>query len=333
MTAGATNLPLRLDTDDIPADRRVDQWSQVMWDLCSPMLVHTGSNRVFRARVVANELGSLGLRHIVSDAYRGTQTRQTLARAKRETYMLTIATQGSFHMSQFGRDVVVDRMTATLHSTMDEVEFNHDATAGALLLSIPADLMRERLGVPEQHCARSLHHNDPAFSIACDLLSSLVRNVGQMDAPTRSTMALRMVDVLAVALEASGNDAAGGSDVRLSRLRRIKGYIDSHLADTDMSPVAIAAANDVSERYLYDLFRSEGTSPSRWISERRLSNAARALAEENFAALPISTIAARFGFRNAAHFSTLFRKRYGQTPRQARDRATASTAPGASGRS
>ncbi len=319
MEQKAINMPLRLDTGSIPADHRVEQWAEVMWGLCSPMQVATPKGSDFHARVVSSELGPLGLRHIQSDPYKGRQTRRTLGREKRESYILTIATQGTFHMSQFGRDVVVDWKAATLHSTMDEVEYLHTAEAGALLLKIPAQLFRERVGMAEDYCAQALRIDNTAFRVACDFLISLARNIDSLDDSTRTAMAHRMLDILAVALDGKhGQQSEAATAVRFARLRRIKDYIEHHLSDTDLSVEKIANANDVSERYLYELFRGENASPGSWIRERRLNSAHRTLQDQKLAAVPIGTVGLQCGFRNTAHFSTAFRRHFGKTPRDVR---------------
>ncbi len=312
-------LPLRLDTSDIPLDTRVDIWADVMWSLCSPMVVRTTEDS-FRARVVAGELGPLGLRHMISDPYRGFQTRQTIGRARRATYILTIATQGAFHMSQFGRDVIIDSASAALHSTMDPVEFNHGQTAGALMLTIPAHLLRGRVAVPEDHCARAVPLFHPQGSVTRDLLFSVARNLDAMDAPTRLSMAYRVLEMLTDTL-VSGSSAHAVPAARSNRLYRIKSYIDERICEADLSAKRIAKDNDVSERYLYDLFSKIETTPGRWLKERRLAHARRVLGDPAFDGMSIAAVAEHCGFTNSAHFSTEFRKRFGSTPGEARRRA------------
>jgi AraC-like DNA-binding protein len=283
------------------------------------MVVETGEDS-FRARVVADDLGPLGLRHMVSDPYRGLQTRRTVGRAKRARYILTIATEGSFHMSQFGRDVVVDGDCAALHSTMDPVEFIHGQAAGALMLTIPAELLRGCVAVPEDHCGRAIQLSDPHCMVSRDLLFSIARSLDGMDAATRSFMANRLLEMLAGMFAGRTSDRKGPA-VRSGRLRGIQSYIDERLCEPDLPARRIAEDNGVSERYLYDLFRQLETTPGRWLRERRLARARRALNDPAFDGLPIASIAAHCGFANSAHFSTAFRKRYGSTPRDARRRS------------
>jgi AraC-like DNA-binding protein len=76
----------------------------------------------------------------------------------------------------------------------------------------------------------------------------------------------------------------------------------------------------VSRRLLYNLFEEEGTSVARWIRERRLERCRRDLLDPALSHVPASAIAMGWGFADAAHFSRVFRARYGLPPGEYRRR-------------
>lgn len=93
--------------------------------------------------------------------------------------------------------------------------------------------------------------------------------------------------------------------------RRLRDYIDSHLADKvtlgDLSDVAC-----LSEFHLSRMFRASfGMAPHAWIAERR-ADLARELLRTT--ALPLDQIAARTGYANASHFGHRFRAAVGASP-------------------
>jgi AraC-like DNA-binding protein len=59
-----------------------------------------------------------------------------------------------------------------------------------------------------------------------------------------------------------------------------------------------------------------GIRPEQWIIEERLARAAEDLARRSPAAVTVSEVAYRWGFTNASHFATRFRRAYGVTPRE-----------------
>ena len=75
-------------------------------------------------------------------------------------------------------------------------------------------------------------------------------------------------------------------------------------------------------RYLYLLFQAEGTSPARWILERRLEQASRLLADSRQADWTITDIAFSVGFKDASHFTRAFKNTHGCCPREYRRTAS-----------
>ena len=66
------------------------------------------------------------------------------------------------------------------------------------------------------------------------------------------------------------------------------------------------------------MFETEGLSVCDFIRSARLERCRRDLIDPAFADQPISSIASRWGLSSPPHFSRLFRKSYGCSPRQFR---------------
>jgi AraC-like DNA-binding protein len=99
------------------------------------------------------------------------------------------------------------------------------------------------------------------------------------------------------------------------QLERVKGYIDEHLAEPDLSPSKIAAANRISVRYLHWLFESIGTSVTQYVIRERLERCRRDLGNPLMQARKIADVAFSWGFSDVTHFNRRFKAEYGQSPR------------------
>src|SRR5262245_53607288 len=97
-------------------------------------------------------------------------------------------------------------------------------------------------------------------------------------------------------------------------LANVQAFIDRRLGDARLSNTEIAAAHHISLRLLHRLFEEQGTSPGRWIRERRLERCRRDLLDPARSHLPASAIAWDRGFASPAHFSRVFRAAYGHPP-------------------
>jgi len=316
MELACENIPQKLDTGDIAPDHRVETWREVMWDLCCPMTCESDRAQDFHAKVVAQDLGSVGLRHMWSDPYRGRQTRQTLARSKRGLYVLTAPTAGAFALSQYGREVTLDRDTVALHSTMDELEFVHTQPSSAFILTIPAQRLKQRLAIPEEFCARPLLRDGPATCVLFACLNSVVDQFHRFDDAMRDSFAERLIDLLATAIEGELVTKASASSVRAHHLRHVKTYLFANLYRTDLSARTVATALGLSVRYIHDLFRDEPVTIGAFLRQQRLMLVRDALAGPRFSALTIAEIAYQHGFQSHSHFTTCFKEQFGCSPKQ-----------------
>lgn len=109
---------------------------------------------------------------------------------------------------------------------------------------------------------------------------------------------------------------------------RIQAFIRERLADPGLCPALVADHHKVSLRYLQKMFQEHGTSPARWIRDARLDRCRAELADPRCDHLPVAVVGERSGLYGAAHFSRVFRGRYGMTPRDYR-RARTSVRTGA----
>lgn len=96
----------------------------------------------------------------------------------------------------------------------------------------------------------------------------------------------------------------------------IEWHIQQSLEDPSLSVVKLADRCGCSTRTLHRVFRREGDdSIERYIQRRRVEACAALLRDPAVAAqASLTALAMRFGFSSSAHFSTVFRCRFGMPP-------------------
>ena len=112
----------------------------------------------------------------------------------------------------------------------------------------------------------------------------------------------------------------GVSGARAYHLQRICQRIETLLCEPDLTIGMVAQAEGVSTRYLQRLFTEAGNSFIHYLRTRRLERCRADLASTLHDDLSISEICFRWGFNGSAHFSRVFRKEYGMSPREYRRR-------------
>lgn len=102
----------------------------------------------------------------------------------------------------------------------------------------------------------------------------------------------------------------------LDRVRRAMDYINDNLAE-DLVLGEIAGVAGLNPFYFSRVFReSTGTSPHQYVLRCRIEQAKRLLADKR---MPLVEVALCVGFPNQSHFTTLFHRLTGVTPRTYRE--------------
>lgn len=101
-------------------------------------------------------------------------------------------------------------------------------------------------------------------------------------------------------------------------------YVEERLADPGLNVRALAEAVHLSVRQLGRVFGERGTSPSRYIIQRRMRHAAQLLGAGD---RTVQQVAAACGYGSVSHFSRAFSAHTGQSPQaySTRERAGAPT--------
>ena len=111
-----------------------------------------------------------------------------------------------------------------------------------------------------------------------------------------------------------------GQGVQAARLHAIKQYVLLNLEQHELSVQRVATIQGVTSRYVQMLFESEGITFSEFVLRERLAATMRALSDPGMLGRSISTIALDAGFGDLSYFNRVFRRTYGETPTDARNR-------------
>jgi AraC-like DNA-binding protein len=203
---------------------------------------------------------------------------------------------------------------AVVYDTDQPYLFGFGSSMRQLLVDIPRQLFTERCGLRSPCPGPVLvQGDDPGV-------------------PGTSARTLRTVLLDLVTAPASAPDAVGeqvldlvqtmrtgrGTSSGTAHVLSAKAYIASHLADPGLCVDVVARAVGVTPRHLNRAFAAEQTTVAQYILSRRLERAKAELATPAFEGFRVADIAFRWGFASQAHFSRLFRARFGCSPSQVR---------------
>lgn len=187
---------------------------------------------------------------------------------------------------------------------------SRDTEVLALSLEQPSD--PELCSLLEKGVARRW---DGRTGMSRILLVTLTEAFGQMSRLAPSSGKSLQRAVAAMAWEALKEQTEAPPMLKNIKCARLKGYIESHLADPELSVDSIAAACGMSVRSVHRAFADDfASSVSNYIWMRRLSHCAAALRDPGQSHRPVTEICFSWGFNSTSHFSRLFKDRYGVPP-------------------
>jgi AraC family transcriptional regulator len=127
------------------------------------------------------------------------------------------------------------------------------------------------------------------------------------------TLALHLVRHYSVSRRAPEMFRGGLSGYKLGRA---KDFINEHL-EQDLTLAGIAESVGLSQFHFARAFKlTTNITPQRYLTERRVERAKQLLSESD---LPLVEISAQVGFKSQSHFTTLFRRFTGTTPKTWRE--------------
>jgi AraC-like DNA-binding protein len=304
------------------SDEARGRWLDASRELFVPLTFKAPSERAFSGRMRGAVLGPLRLCEIEATPHVVERTPRLVSTTDGRFYKLSLMVGGSAIIIQDGREAVLQPGDFAIYDCGRPYALVGCEGFHMVVCRVPHDL----LPVRRDHVANVTATRIPGTHGLAYALSSLLTRLAQapgwqgdeaapMDALLASGVADLVGSLCYEQLAGTGYMRERSADEHLAR---IKAYAKVNLGDPALTPTHLATAMHISCRYLHKLFEDEGISAGRWIRGQRLERCAQELRDEARADETITMIASRWGLVDPAHFSRIFRVRYGCSPRDYR---------------
>ena len=308
-------------TSDVPPADRYDAWRSIVCDTLGPLDFRSDPDVPLSGEIEAGYLGPVNVGRVqTSTPHSVHRTPGLIRRGSAELYRVVLAMSGNPRLGQDGRAAQLRPGEFAIYDFARPYELAYDSAVQLAVFGFPRDL----LALPPDSARRLTAVPVSADRGAGALASPLLRRValdletyGPASAARLCTVLMDLVTA-AVAERAEQADALPIEPRERILLLRVHAFIEQHLGEADLLPGLVAAAHHVSVRQLHRLFEAEDTTVAAWIRRRRLERCRRDLADPALGAVPVSTVAARWGLPDPAHFSRVFRRVYGLPPAEYR---------------
>ena len=328
LRAAATSAtPIRFSTEDLPERDRTALWREVIGRNVVRLDLEPLSERPLRSDVSVHALPGLTMmRGDISD-HKVARTRELITDGNTD-FRLEIRLNGREHMSQRGREVVLNEGDAALVCCAAEVVAVQ--SPGLFLgLHIPRADLAALVPNAEDAVMRRIPRDIPALRLLVNYAGSIYQQ-GDLATPgLHRSVASHIRELVALSIAAASevkpDGFAGG---RAALLHAIKADILKNLTSPELNLELLAFRHGLQPRYIQRLFQREGATFSQFVIEQRLARAYRILmgampADARPGESSIGAIAYACGFNDQSYFNRRFRQHYGMTPSELRETSRA----------
>jgi AraC-like DNA-binding protein len=314
-----------LSTDDVAPQEREGFWRQALSETFVPMTVGAVTGDRFGGFLRSAWLGRLMVAEVASTAQDIQRTSREISRTDAAYLQIATVYRGAATVAQDGREAALGAGDFAVSETTRPFRwsFGGDWDVGAFTLP------RGSVGLSEAESrlltARRLDGQAGITGVVSRFLRDLAHHADSLSGAQSERVLADLGDLVVTLLGDWADDSeVVRSSLQRSLLLRIKDYIECRLADPTLGPAEIAAAVNISTRYLHQLFAGEHRSVSQYVRGLRLERCRRDLLDPRLADQSVATIAFRWGFGDLSSFNRAFRATFGATPREVRARPSAS---------
>jgi AraC-like DNA-binding protein len=260
------------------------------------------------------KLGGASVFRVASPPRRITRSAALAERdALSETFKLLVQVEGNASVRQGGRRAELKPGMLALIDGRQALELEMPQAFCQVLVQLPRSAVLGRYAGIERRTAIAGDAQHAGDALLRDYVLSLAQSGQALDPRARLHASAALIELL------GGADSTARRSPAAALGERALALIDIHLADSAFTPEALAGELGVSRRHLDALLARSGRTVSAELWERRLQRAARQL-QAGPEAPSVTEVCYAAGFRDPAHFSRAFRRRFGCSPREFRQR-------------
>jgi AraC-like DNA-binding protein len=201
----------------------------------------------------------------------------------------------------------------------------HNATqavaSGTVAMVVPRDTLRQAMsGIDDLH-ALVLRGDSAIGGLLGDYMNSLLARADCIEVADAANIAQATTDMIAACFHSTAETRArAGTVIERTMRERMQRHIAANVESADLTIPSLCSLFRISRTHLYRLFEPLG-GVANYIQEQRLRRAHADLCNPAHDHRRIYDIAFGLGFTSEAHFSRVFRAKFGLSPSDVRGRA------------
>jgi AraC-like DNA-binding protein len=289
-------------------------WKHLVAESFVPLAARTADVDGFRGQLRSRVLDRMSIVEVTATSHEVHRTPALIAQAGERYFKLNLQLEGTGLLIQDNREALLEPGDLAIYDTNRPYTLAFEEQARMMVVMFPCEALTLPTDYVGQLAAVRMAGGTGLSGIVGQFIRQLSENLDVLGGPSGSRLATNALDLVSTMLHAEMDIAPDRMKPQALLAASIREYIEANLSDPLLSPASIAAAHFISTRHLHNVFHESGTTVASWIRSQRLEGARRDLRDPLHAGKSVSTVAARWGFLDAAHFSRTFRDAFGLSP-------------------
>ena len=303
-------------TKSLPAPQQLEYWNELICRRFTQLQCEARPNRGYRGNLAILDLGIVQLSKVDVDPAGVFHSKALLASTNEDAMLMHLQISGNSLNTQRDQAQFLRPGQHAFCNTTERYSVEFDQAMTMLVAKIPTREFRQKTGLdPFAITCNEYALDTDQPSLTAQLAITAWRNRENYQTyHAKQALGEALLSIIAaesISRFKATPDSPSSYDVIFARAQQT---IGRHLADSELNQSKVAAALNISTRYLRYLFEQQGTTFSRYLLEQRLMRA-----NQNLLATPkgrgrVSRIAYECGFNNVSHFARVFTAEFGHPP-------------------
>jgi AraC-like DNA-binding protein len=300
-------------TTSLNRDDRVDKWSEMLSDSHLPWTISEIPSKEFSADLSVRSFSNYKLINCACDTFKGYRKSQEIGNTNEAYFCILLLQNGQEKITIRGEDLYLKKNDIILWDSTQKMSFHVPDHIQKTSLLFPATGLTSIFPKAHDYAGSIIPGESSIGGMLARHMDSLQKEMWRLETASLTSLMKPTMEILATAL--TGNQIYSPSSMRTISLQRVKQYILNNLQDYTLSPTTVSENVGISIRYLHMLFERENTTVNTWIKQCRLHRCKDEICSTNINGKTITEIAFNWGFNDISHFSKVFKKEFGHSPR------------------
>lgn len=309
------------DTEFYSARDGFSAFREIVAAAFMPWFMDHKSDEEFSARIVSmsGEFGSLSRTKMTP--LLGLRNKSEISKSPESCLYANYIISGRLVVTQQDVTVTAEKGDLVLYDSTLPVKHLKlsDAPFEDLAFSIPKD----RIGRPDKRFENVLVSKVDIIPPLASCFTFLSQNISSAQPEELAALGGACAALLPICAGRSSELLTGGlseDSANNHYARELIRFVDTHIADAELSPTMAANNLGISVRYVHKQFAMLGTTFSSHVTARRLERISYDLISGVGGHQPIFVLAYRWGFNDLSTFIRSFKKKFGCSPREYRSK-------------